>query len=111
MTVSDSDLKEIRDICPGATLYSEGGFMYIHLPGLKIPVNDKEPLIRDGLLCLQTHSGYPTRLFLSEQIPGKGKNWSVHRILDKTWHTWSWNYVPPDDRPAAVLAQHLRALR
>ena len=110
MTVSDSDLKEIRDICPGATLFPEGGFTYIHLPGLKIPVNDKEPLVRDGLLCLQTHSGYPTRLFLSEPIPGKGSNWTVHRILEKTWHTCSWNNVPPD-RPAAVLAQHLRALR
>lgn len=110
MTVSDPDLAEIRDICPGATLFPEGGITYIHLPGLKIPISETETLIRDGLLCLQMHSGYPTRLFLSESIPGKGSNWTVHRILERNWHTWSWNQVPPD-RPAAVLAQHLRALR
>ena len=110
MTVSEEDLKEIRELCPGAEFMTEGGVAYIFLPGLKIPVGDTETLIRDGLLCLQSHSNYPTRLFLSEPIPGKGANWKVHRILERTWHTWSWKDVVPD-RPAVVLAQHLRAFQ
>lgn len=110
MTVLDEELKEIKEICPGAELMTEGGITYIFLPGLKIPVGNAELLIRDGLLCLQTHSGYPTRLFLSDRILGKGANWTNHRILDRTWHTWSWNFVNPE-RPAVVLAQHLRSFQ
>lgn len=110
MTVSESELEEIRAICPEAKVMNEGGLTFVHLPGLKISTGEKDPVVREALLCLQTHSGYPTRLFLSEAIPGKGNNWTSHRILDKTWHTWSWNHVQPD-RPAKVLVQHLLALK
>ncbi len=109
MTISGEDIEELRLICSGAAPMPEGGHTYVYLPRLKLGQGDSI-LIREGLLCLQARDGYATRLFLSEPVPGKGKNWTVHRILDKTWHTWSWKDVPPG-RPAQVLAQHLAALR
>jgi hypothetical protein len=55
--------------------------------------------------------GYTTRLFLSSPFVHKGQNWTVHRILDKTWHTFSYNNVPPDLRLIEILANHLKVLQ
>ena len=109
MTIPEEDLEELRDICPDATIMSEGGYTYVYLPRLRLGQHDII-LVREGLLCPQARDGYATRLFLSEPVPGKGNNWTRHQILDKTWHTWSWNHVPAG-RPAQVLAQHMAALR
>lgn len=108
MPRASEELEELRFICPGAREMSEGGRDYIFLPDLKLPGSGK---ILDALLCPQPHSGYTTRLFLSEVIPSKGQNWRPHTILSRVWHTWSWNNVPADQRAAEILAQHLRALR
>lgn len=107
--VSEQDIEELQAVCEGARMMSEGGCEFAYLPHLKIPHADGT-IVRDALLCLQQRDGYLTRLYLSEQVPGRGNNWTPHRILDRAWHTWSWNHVPAD-RPAVVLAQHLRALR
>jgi hypothetical protein len=108
MPVSESLMEEIRRLSPCAQEMTEGSLVYIFLPNLKHPCAEG---VLDGLLCLGARDGYPTRLFLSQSIPARGQNWSVHTILNRTWHTWSWNYVPANDRPAQILAQHLRALK
>jgi hypothetical protein len=102
------EMDDLKRMCPGAQEMPEGGIEYVFLPGLKHPC---APGALDALLCPQQHSNYPTRLFLSAVIPGKGNNWSTHTILSRTWHTWSWNNVPANQRLAEILAQHLRALR
>lgn len=103
-------LAELRTICEAAKEMTEGGYTFVYLPGLKILTGD-QAVSDDALLCLQARDGYPTRLFLSQQVSGRGNNWTTHRILDRTWYTWSWNYVSSNMRPAQVLAEHLRALR
>lgn len=103
-------LSEIQAICPGATPMQEAGLEYIFLPGLKLPPG-RTPSACDALLCLSPREGYPTRLFLSAQLYDRGSNWNTFHILGRTWYSWSWNYVPSSERPALVLAQHLRALR
>jgi len=108
MPIAGEAMEELRQICPDAQELGESGITYIFLPCLKHPCASGT---LDGLLCPQQHGGYTTRLFLSVIIPGKGNNWSTHTILSRTWHTWSWNNVPADQRPAEILAQHLRALR
>lgn len=108
MPIPEDALQELRRVCPGAQEMTEGGITYFFLPSLKHPCAQGT---LDVLLCPQQHSGYTTRLFLSAAIPGKGSNWSAHTILSRTWHTWSWNNVPANQRPAEILAQHLRALR
>jgi len=108
--LAEDSLAELKLICGDAHEMPEGGYVFVFLPGLKIYTGN-QTISLDALLCLQAKDGYPTRLFLSQQVPGRGNNWTQHRILDKAWHTWSWNGVGSDLRPAQVLAEHLRALR
>jgi hypothetical protein len=108
--VSDEGLKKIRGLCFEAREMTEAGLAYLYLPGLKLP-QGCEPQVVDALLCLQSRDGYPTRLLLSARISNKGQNWNSHRILDREWHTWSWNGVSGNLRPIEILLGHLRALR
>jgi hypothetical protein len=85
----------------------EQGLVYVYIPVLALP----DGQAAEALLCLSGRDGYPTRLFLSRPVTGKGANWSVHRILDKPWHTWSWKDVPADLPPLQILTSHLDALR
>ena len=103
-------MKELQSICSGAQEMSEGGLQYIFLPALRLP-DGSNPQQVDGLLCLQLREGYPTRLFISQQVVGKGNNWNSFRILDRTWFACSWNNVSSTLRGAQILAEHLRAFR
>src|SRR5438445_12426029 len=102
--VDAAAMDELRTICPGAQEMIDGGITYIYFPELKPPC---APGIMEALLCIQQHGGYTTRLFLSQQVPGKGQNWTTHQILGKTWYTPSWNNVPANLRPAQILRLHL----
>lgn len=101
-------MNELRAISPGAQEMTEAGIRYVFLPALKLPC---APGVADALLSLQQHSGYATRLFLSQPAVGKGNNWTTHHILGRTWHTWSWKDVPATIRPVEILLGHLGALR
>jgi hypothetical protein len=101
-------LGELRQICPGASLKTESGQTFVDLPGLKIRVGT-EIMVRDALLTLQGHSGYTSRLFLSQPVAtSRAVNWTTHTVLGRTWHTPSWNNVVPS-RPVEMLLQHLKA--
>jgi hypothetical protein len=104
------ELAEIQTVSPGATEMREAGQVYIHLPTLALP-EGCEPNRLEALLCLSSHSGYSTRLFLSQPIPARGKNWTSHCIFAKGWHTWSWNNVPANIPPIEILVEHLRGLQ
>jgi hypothetical protein len=106
--ILEDAMSELRAICAGAQEMVEAAITYVYLPKLKLSC---VPAALDGLLCVQQHSGYATRLFLSAEVPGKGNNWSAHQILGKTWYTWSWKDVSADLRPAEILLGHLDALR
>jgi len=106
--IAEDAMSELRAICAGAQEMVEAAITYVYLPKLKLSC---APAALDGLLCIQQHSGYATRLFLSAQVPGKGSNWSAHQILGKTWYTWSWKDVSANLRPAEILLGHLDALR
>ena len=108
--VDASQIQELKSFYPGATVIPDGGIDYIHIPRLRLPKGNT-PDVVDALLCPQQYGGYTTRLFLSEVILGKNVAWTPHRVIDKEWHTWSWNNVPPTLRLAQILAEHLRALQ
>src|SRR5262249_54542435 len=110
LVIAAEALQELSEICGEVTEMSEGGRTYLYLPKLKLPSGCPLAVV-EGLLCIQEHSGYATRLFLSCAIAGRGANWTAHHILGRTWHTWSWNNVSASLRPTAILAEHLRALR
>lgn len=112
----DPSLDALKVLCPGATLYTEASYRYVYLPKLKVKVgNDTREL--DALLCLCAHSGYPTRLFLEQQLTDRQTigahpaNWTNHVILGRTWHSWSWTGVSADLPAVQMLLAHLKALK
>jgi len=108
--IQNDQIKSLTSLCPNVTVITDAGTSYISLPKLKIKSADTVHTM-DALLCPEKHGGYTTRLFLSERIPGRGKNWTVHSILGRTWYTWSWNNVPDTLMPAQILSGHMSALR
>ena len=110
MTVAAEQIEELRTVCQDAKVLADGPLQLIHLTRLRLFVDGHELVVAEGLLCLSTHEGYLTRLFLSEK-PRKNLNWSLVNVLGKTWHKWSWQGVSANQSPAQILAQHLKAFR
>lgn len=108
--VSEDQLEELRAVCEEAKPLTDGPLQLIHLTRLQVPVGEPQFVAPEALLCLSTHEGYPTRLFLSERPP-KELNWSVITVLGRAWHKWSWKDVSATQRPAQILAQLLKAFR
>jgi hypothetical protein len=110
--ISQEHLDGLRTVCSGAKVMHEGGIDYIFLPELTVRTTAATHKL-DALLCPSLHpTGYVTRLFLSEPLHGSGQsnNWMNYRILERNWHSWSWQNVSPEQTPAQILAAHLRAL-
>jgi len=110
VTVTADQIEELRAVCQEAKALADGPLELIHLTGLRIIVDGQEFVVAEALLCLSSHEGYLTRLFLSEQ-PRKNLNWSLITVLGRTWHKWSWQGVSGNQAPAQILAQHLKAFR
>ena len=104
----ESILTEFSVLYPGSRLMKEQGRQYVYIPTLKLP---GDPGTCEALLCLSEHSGYTSRLFLAQPVSAKGQNWTIHRIFDRPWHSWSWQNVAPSGKPLSVLANHLQALQ
>jgi hypothetical protein len=108
--IAPEHLQHINLIYPGATSMSEAGHDYIHVPSLRLP-EGCTPSKVEALLWMTGNGNYPTRLFLTQIIPGRGANWTTHTVLGRTWYTWSWKDIPTSLRPIEALAEHLRGLR
>ena len=114
--ISGAEIAALHDICPNAKLAEENNQEFIYLPELNVTVGNSVRILQ-GLLCPSNHSGYSTRLFLSEQIserPNIGSqpaNWTTHNILTKTWYSWSWQGVSETLPLQQMLLSHLGALR
>ena len=112
----DAHLDSLKALSPGATLYTEAGFRYVFLPKLKVRVGENTREL-DALLCLCAHTGYPTRLFLEQQIAERQTigtspaNWTNHVILGRSWWSWSWTGVSADLPAPQILLAHLKALK
>ncbi len=111
ISIDDTQLSELRTVCPEADAIQEGGVTYIYFPRLRLPVGCEPPEVEALLRPEPGPDGYTTRLFFSHPFQSKGQNWTVHRILDKAWHTFSFNNVPSNLRLIEILANHLQVLR
>ena len=108
--IAPEQLEPMGSVCTRAQVMNEGGLELIFLEQLKIRIGGAVVIV-DALLCPGPHSGYRTRLFLSQPFPQKAGNWTVHQLLARTWHTWSWQGVPADQPLLQMLMCHLDALR
>ena len=110
--IIEPELAAITAVCSGAVNYmDEGGRRYVHMAGLHFLVRGAQQQM-DALLCLNyPNPTYPTKLYLPANL-GLGLNWNETAfILAKTWFTWSWSGVSPNQPPLAVLGGHLEAFR
>lgn len=116
MIGEDTSINALKALSPGATAHSEAGYQYVFLPKLKVQVGNETRQL-DALLCTCAHSGYPTRLFLEQQVAERQTigphpaNWSHHVILGKSWYSWSWTGVSADLPAVQILLAHLKALK
>lgn len=108
MSDREGEIEQLRDICPGAQLMTEGGLAFAFLPKLKFASRGATVEL-DALLAPQGHSGYETRLFLEQQLP-VGAAWYTQQILGRAWHAISWRGVSPGQPWARILAEQLRPL-
>jgi hypothetical protein len=105
----DRELEELELLCGTVTEFREGDMCYLLLGRVTLPAGCS-PAVSEALLCPQGRDGYLSRLFLSQPVNGRGSNWTVHRILDRNWHTWSWQGIAANQRLAQILRGHLRGL-
>lgn len=90
--------------------YEEGGYIYLYIPGLKMP-QGCTPEHTDALLCPFFHGGYTSRLFLKERIQTpKVVNWNGEVfVLGYRWYAFSYNGVK--DMPLLnMVMSHLRGM-
>lgn len=110
--VEDPELDAIAELCAGeVSRMTEGQQSFIYMEGLHFLVKGEEKVL-DALLCLNyPNPAYPTKLYLPLNL-GLGLNWNDTRsIFGKTWFSWSWRDVTPDQPPINILACHLDAFR
>ena len=99
-------LKAMHEI---SLLLKEGGKPAALLPAFTFTAAGRAATM-DLLLVPFKHSGYVTRLFFEREIPCRGRNWSQHHVVDRTWWAPSWNNVPETLPWPAMLCAHLRAV-
>lgn len=108
-TTIEGELAELGLLCDAVTEFREGDKRYLLLKRVTLPAGCN-PTATEALLCPQERDGYQTRLFLAQPVNGRGANWTVHRILDRNWHTWSWQGISANQRLAQILRGHIWGL-
>ena len=99
----------LRAMHAAAVLLKEGGNAVALLPAFTFTAEGRSETM-DLLLVPFQHSGYVTRLFFERSVPGRGSNWTTHRVVDCNWCAPSWNNVPATISWPAMLCAHLRAV-
>jgi len=109
--LDEEQLAALQVVAPGAVEMQEAGVTYVYLPKVRLPAScgskEVEGLLRPG----PGPDGYTTRLYLSQPCANRGANWTVHQILAKTWHTYSYNNVPADLPLIEIFSNHFKVLR
>lgn len=109
MTNTCIQLDALKQICPAATLLTEGGKAVVLLPNMQV-VSAGQTLTMTLLLVPFEHTGYKTRLFFERKIDSRGSNWNQYRVVEKQWWAPSWQGVSADLSWTAILLEHLRCV-
>jgi hypothetical protein len=105
----DDQVAELTQLFPGATPATEGGVQFFLMPKLRLP-DRCTPGQVDALLCPTQRDGYPSRLFVAEQVQPCRAGWATARILEHNWYAASWR-TREGQRLAQMVLSHLDAFR
>ena len=108
MRETEAEVVGLWAICPDAEAMAEGGQVFAFLPRLRFRAKG-EVQIMDALISPTAHSGYDTRLFFENIVPGYAGAWTGHQILSRPWQAISWRGVTPDQAWTRILSEHLAA--
>lgn len=109
MDFPEDQIRELQQLFPRAGRADEGGVTFFVLPA--VPLDTCTPKTVDALLCPTQRDGYPSRLFVSQQIqPSRSANWNAFRILERNWYAVSWR-IRDGLRLAQMALAHLDAFR
>ncbi|KZC24017.1 hypothetical protein RHOFW104T7_10925 [Rhodanobacter thiooxydans] len=106
----DDPLRALRELNPEARSMPEGNLGLVFLPAQTFEVAGQRQTA-DLLLCPAELGGYQTRLFFDRPFPQRAANWTVHTLLGRSWHTFSWNGVQANQPLEQILLAHLAVLR
>ncbi|MDE5442526.1 hypothetical protein GWG65_13920 [Bradyrhizobium sp. CSA207] len=107
----DARLRPIAELCEGEVSFRKEGWReLILMKALRLVASGAQHKI-DAILCLNhDNPTYPTKLYLAQPV-GSDLNWNeTVYLLDRSWHTFSWSNVSPDQPWFDILAAHLRAI-
>jgi len=99
----------LKQYCSAVKAFSEASLTYLLLERLRLP-NGCKPSICDALLCPEARDGYPSRLFLSEQVSSSyARNWNSSdvRIGERNWFAFSWKVEINNPTLVELLLAHL----
>jgi len=106
---SPADFDKFRALYPSLEVWREGGVDAAFVPLLKVIAAGATHEVQI-LLWPNARDGYPSRLFVSEKLPGaRANNWNSFAICGRTWWACSWSGVQATLPLAEMLANHLRA--
>ena len=109
MAYLHQEIEELKRYCSKLSMLEEGGVAFLYLEGLCLP-EGCQPKRCDGLLCPVAREGYPSRLYLSEQVTSLyTRNWNVSnaRIGEKNWFAFSWKVELTEPTLVQILVAHL----
>ena len=99
----------LKRYCSAVKAFSEGAVTYLLLEGLSPPTGCK-PSMCNAVLCPVARDGYPSRLFLAEQVTSSyARNWNATnvRIGERNWFAFSWKVEMSNPTLVQLLLAHL----
>ena len=101
----------LRPYCEKISTFAERNVEYLRFLKLRLP-DGCTPVVVDALLCPSECDGYPSRLFVAEEIScSYSRNWNVsdRRIGETNWKAVSWRITPEAKTLVEKLKAHLTA--
>lgn len=109
MTDVTAELARLKKLSVRAEIWSDSGGDLVFLPNLTVLSGGASHKV-DALLSPGPRNGYESRLYFSKQLP-VGQNWTIHSIMARSWHAFSWRGVQSNQPWLDILASHLEAAK
>jgi hypothetical protein len=102
------ELEELKAYCSKLSILKEGEVDFLYLKELRLPAGC-QPEKCDALLCPVPREGYPSRLYLVEQVASPfTRNWNGNaRVGERNWFAFSWTVRLENPTLAQTLVAHL----